>query len=297
MNSRTKTIIWGIVLIIVIVASYIGYGILSNKHDAGQPQKNYSGSNSDSDKVKAIDFNVTDSEGNSVLLSSHFGKPIVLNFWASWCGPCRNEMPDFQEVYDEIGDEIIFMMINLTDGNRETQDKAESFIAEFGFTFPVYFDKGMEAANNYRVYSIPTTYFIDEDGYISSTVNGMLNKKILKERIEMITSSKSKDKIEYSKIAPSDAKRIMDEGENHIVLDVRTEQEYIEEHIKDAVLLPNESIMDRAESELTDKNQLILVYCRSGVRSADAAKKLIQLGYTNVHDFGGIIDWPYEKTN
>ena len=108
----------------------------------------------------------------------------------------------------------------------------------------------------------------------------------------MIYSSK---KTEYSKISPEEAKKIMDDGGDHIILDVRTEQEFNEEHIKDALLIPNESIEDRAERELTDKDQLILLYCRSGVRSADAANKLIQLGYTNVHDFGGIIDWEYDK--
>ncbi len=292
MNSKTKTILLGVVLIIVIAASTVAYNILSKKHDVEMPQNNNSNANSDSDKIKAMDFNVTDSDGNTVSLSSQFGKPIVLNFWASWCDPCKNEMPDFQEVYEEVGDDVIFMMINLTDGSRETQSKAQAFINDAEFTFPIYFDKGLDAANTYRVYSIPTTYFIDEEGYISSGVSGMLNKKKLKERIDMITSTK---KTEYSKISPDKAKAIIDEGGDHIILDVRTEQEFNEEHIKDAILIPNDSIMDRAEKELTDKDQLILVYCRSGARSADAAKKLIQLGFTNVHDFGGIIDWKYDK--
>lgn len=292
MNSKTKTILLGVVLIIIIAASTVVYNILSKNHDAEIPQNSSSNSSSDSDKVKAVDFNVTDADGNTVSLSSQFGKPIVLNFWASWCNPCKKEMPDFQEVYEVVGNDVIFMMVNLTDGNRETQGKAQSFVDDAGFTFPIYFDKGMEAANAYRVYSIPTTYFIDEEGYLSSAFSGMLNKTKLKGHIDMIYSSK---KTEYSKISPEEAKKIMDDGGDHIILDVRTEQEFNEEHIKDALLIPNESIEDRAERELTDKDQLILLYCRSGVRSADAANKLIQLGYTNVHDFGGIIDWEYDK--
>lgn len=292
MNSKVKAILLGVVLIIIIAASTVGYNILSKKHDAQTPQNNNSNANSDSEKIKAVDFNVTDGDGNAVSLSSQFGKPIVLNFWASWCSPCRREMPDFQEVYEEVGDDVVFMMINLTDGKRETKKKAQEFIGDTDFTFPIYFDIGLEAANAYRIHSIPTTYFIDEEGFISSAVSGVVSKKKLKERIDMITSSK---KTEYSKITPDEAKAIIDEGGDHIILDVRTEQEFNEEHIKDAILIPNESIMDRAERELTDKDQLILVYCRSGARSAYAAKKLIQLGFTNVHDFGGIIDWKYDK--
>lgn len=293
MDNRFKTILLGAALIIVIAASTIGYNILSKKHDAQLPQNNNSRSNSDADKIKAVDFNVTDSDGNTVSLSSQFGKPIVLNFWASWCNPCRREMPDFQEVYEEIGDEAIFMMINLTDGKRETQTKVEDFIDDSGFTFPIYFDKKLEAANAYRIHSIPTTYFIDADGFISSAVSGVVSKKVLKERIDDMVSSNKK--AEYSRISPEKAKQIIDSGGDHIILDVRTEREFDEEHIKDAILIPSDSITDRAESELTDKDQLILVYCRSGARSATAARKLVDLGYTNVHDFGGIIDWEYEK--
>lgn len=98
----------------------------------------------------------------------------------------------------------------------------------------------------------------------------------------------------YKKITAEEAKKIMDSGTDHVVLDVRTKQEYDEGHIKDAILIPDTEITQKAESMLPDKNKQILVYCRSGRRSAGAAKELIKLGYTNVLDFGGIIDWKYE---
>ena len=99
----------------------------------------------------------------------------------------------------------------------------------------------------------------------------------------------------YHKITAQVAKEMMDTQEV-IVVDVRTQAEYNEGYIPNAILIPNESI-DGEPKELTDKNATILVYCRSGNRSAQAAKKLVDLGYTNVYDFGGIIDWPYEIVN
>ena len=97
----------------------------------------------------------------------------------------------------------------------------------------------------------------------------------------------------YEQITPAEAKAIMDERDGYVILDVRTQEEFDEAHIDGAILIPDYEIADKAESIL-DKNQLILVYCRSGRRSKNAASELVSLGYTNVKEFGGIIDWPYE---
>ena len=98
----------------------------------------------------------------------------------------------------------------------------------------------------------------------------------------------------YMNITAQEAKQIMDSEEGYIILDVRTQAEYDEKHIPGAILIPDYEIKERAEEELTDKDQLILVYCRSGRRSKLAAEALVKLGYTNIKEFGGIIDWPYE---
>lgn len=98
----------------------------------------------------------------------------------------------------------------------------------------------------------------------------------------------------YMNISAEEAKQIMDTEEGYIILDVRTQEEYDEGHIPGAILIPNTEIEARAEEVLTDKDQLILVYCRSGRRSKLAAEILVELGYTNIREFGGIIDWPYE---
>ena len=95
-------------------------------------------------------------------------------------------------------------------------------------------------------------------------------------------------------ITAGEAKQIMDSEEGYIILDVRTQEEYDEGHIPGAILIPNTEIEVRAEEELPDKDQLILVYCRSGRRSKLAAEILVELDYTNIREFGGIIDWPYE---
>ena len=98
----------------------------------------------------------------------------------------------------------------------------------------------------------------------------------------------------YVNITAEEAKQIMDSEEDYIILDVRTQEEYDQGHIPGAILIPDTEIKDKAEEVLTDKNQLILVYCRSGRRSKLAAEALVVLGYTNIKEFGGIIDWPYE---
>ena len=98
----------------------------------------------------------------------------------------------------------------------------------------------------------------------------------------------------YLNITAEEAKQIMDGEEGYIILDVRTQEEYNQGHIPGAILIPDTDIKDKAEEVLTDKDQLILVYCRSGRRSKIAAETLVELGYTNIKEFGGIIDWPYE---
>lgn len=98
----------------------------------------------------------------------------------------------------------------------------------------------------------------------------------------------------YMNITPETAKQIMDTSKDYIILDVRTQEEFDQAHIPGAILIPNDQISAEAERVLVDKNQLILVYCRSGRRSKLAAEELVKLGYTNIKEFGGIIDWPYE---
>lgn len=109
-----------------------------------------------------------------------------------------------------------------------------------------------------------------------------------------ITVSDGEEKAMYEQITPEEAKSIMDSSEDVVILDAREQNEYDEGHIANAILLPYTEIEDKAEELLPDKEAVILVYCRSGRRSKIAAESLAELGYTNVKEFGGIIDWKYE---
>ena len=139
-------------------------------------------------KQAAPDFTVYDAEGNAHKLSDYQGKPVVLNFWASWCGPCKMEMPDFDEKFQEYGDQIHFLMVNLTDGSQETVETASEFIAGQGYTFPVYFDTDMEGAIAYGVNAVPVTYLIDGEGYLVGWGQGALSGEALQGGIDMLLS-------------------------------------------------------------------------------------------------------------
>ena len=125
-------------------------------------------------------------------------------------------------------------------------------------------------------------------------VKGLIIMLLISLSLFGMTACDGGNNVTYEQITAEQAKTIMDTEKDYIIIDARTEDEFAEGHIKNAILIPEYEIKDRAQKELSDKEQLILVYCRSGRRSKIASEELVKLGYTNVKEFGGIIDWPYE---
>ena len=191
MDKKKSLIIILLAFVLLIAGASVLYNRLSEKMEPEQlavaetepPQEE---SEPEHYGVAAPDFTVYDAAGNAVKLSDYFGKPIVLNFWASWCGPCKREMPDFNEKSQELEGKVQFLMINVTDGSRETVETATSFIEAQGHTFPVLFDTELEAAYTYGVFSLPTTFFIDADGFAIAQVAGIISRDALQRGIDLI---------------------------------------------------------------------------------------------------------------
>ena len=216
MNEKKKTLILIGLLIILFVGASVLYTSLSKNYQPDTLLTENNNTNADSEntvageennnngttentnqpedtssesKNLAPNFTVYDMEGNEVNLTDFFGKPIIINFWASWCGPCKMEMPDFNEAYETYKDEIEFLMVNMTDGSRETIEVASSFIAESGYTFPVYYDTDYSAAITYSVSSLPTSYFLNAEGELVTYARGAIDGATLEKGIGMILNN------------------------------------------------------------------------------------------------------------
>jgi len=159
--------------------------LLSGCAISGQPSKGMSAEapaiqSGDASTAPTLpDITVYDVQGNPYSLSEFRGKPVVLNFWASWCGPCKREMPELQAAYEAYGDQIHFLMVDLAGGGSDTVEAATAFLATTDYTFPVYFDTTGEAAYLYSVSSIQVTYFIDAQGRGVTYYPGAMSQEIL----------------------------------------------------------------------------------------------------------------------
>jgi len=201
-----------VIVVLVAIAALLGgasvaYSILTSPENSGgtpgniitgtgsengSGQANQSGQNNQANQAQqndsqlAPDFAFLDRQGNTVKLSDFRGKPVVLNMWASWCPPCVGEMPDFEQAYLDYGSDINFIMLNSTDGQRETIEIATQFVNEQGFTFPLYFDAMEEGFIAYNANSIPRTFFIDADGNLLGSQVGSMSASKLRNNIEQM---------------------------------------------------------------------------------------------------------------
>ncbi len=191
MKNKTLLILV-LVLALVLAGAFVLYSRLSDNVPSGPLSSQPAASGTPSEETEppvlpAPDFTVYDADRNPVKLSNFKGKPVVLNFWSSKCGPCQHEMPDFQKAYEAQGNDIHFLMVNVTDGAWDTVESASKFIEKNGYTFPVLYDTEQEAAMTYQVYSLPSTYFINAEGNLVVYAKGAIDGEVLQKGISMIT--------------------------------------------------------------------------------------------------------------
>ena len=189
-----KLLIWVLVFAVVIAGASLLYNNLSGQVEtagiattpvaAEEPT-----GETEAQPTPAPDFTVYDLEGNAHTLSEFQGKPVILNFWASWCGPCVSEMPEFQEFYEKYGEDIHFVLVNLTDGQQETVETASKFVSGQGYTFPVYFDTDIDASMKYGVSAVPVSYFLDAEGCFVAWAQGALSADMLQQGVDMLLTN------------------------------------------------------------------------------------------------------------
>lgn len=139
----------------------------------------------------APNFTVYDTDGNKVTFRSFLGKPIVVNLWASWCGPCQSELPYYQEAYEKYSKDVNFVMVDLLGDDGDNKKDAQKLISDNGYSFPVYYDNDNDATMQYSIQSIPLSCFITADGNIQNTHIGAISKENLTSEIEALLSVES----------------------------------------------------------------------------------------------------------
>ncbi len=175
-KKTVVTIIIAILLVGAVVGGYFAYETLSKTHEP-------SGGGITDKGETYKDFAMTDADGNAARLADFIGKPVVINFWASWCGPCKSELPHFDKLAKEYGDDVRFLMVNVFyDTKKQTLD----FVSDSGYTFPLYFDDRESAVKAYGITAVPQTIFITEDGTILAKRSGAMSEAVLKNYITQL---------------------------------------------------------------------------------------------------------------
>ncbi len=164
-------------LVLVLIAAFAAYGQLSPKA-AEKQQTTVESAQTSTNKALADygDVRVYDADGIARALAELCeGAPAIVNYWATWCPNCVEEMDDYQKLFEKYGDEVRFVMVAATDGRRETREKADAYIAEHGYGFPVYYDAEQSMGMAFAIEYLPTTIVVDRDGSIVSNTSGRID--------------------------------------------------------------------------------------------------------------------------
>lgn len=194
-KNKIITIVLIIIFVLALIGGTIWYQNIRKDYENKEAKQNEqvdSTNTSETGKVvnKAKDFNITDAQGNKVTLDSLKGKPVILNVWTTWCGYCKEEMPYFQELYEQYKDQIQFVMVNVLDGTSESPKNGTQFLEKNQYTFPYYYDKNFDLMYAYNLSGYPNTIFIDENSNWIGTNYGLITKEKLVTQINKLLEKK-----------------------------------------------------------------------------------------------------------
>ena len=197
MNAKQKWILGAAAFVLLLVIAGFGYQEL--RKEAKRQERSQTGKQIQTEEqtqteekkgteyAKAPDFIMWDQQGDQTSLQEILeGKPAVINFWTSKCPPCKEEMPDFEELYQEIKDQVQFIMVDGVGCMGETEESGRAYVEEQGFTFPVYYDLEMDGVLNYGIRAFPTTYILNGEGRLVTGGSGMITKETLQELLEQV---------------------------------------------------------------------------------------------------------------
>ncbi|MFF2796846.1 peroxiredoxin family protein [Lysinibacillus xylanilyticus] len=189
----------GLLIVVLLVAAMIGTYVKQQIDKDREIETTSLGKEMDERKIglkngdTPPDFTLTSLDGKDVTLSELRGKKVVLNFWATWCPPCKAEMPHMQNYYEQYAkkDNVEIIAVNLTKAERDVTDDAKvdsvmTFRDSYNLTFPILLDPKNSAGEDYQILTIPTTYFIDSNGYIQRAIKGPMNVEMLKQYVEAL---------------------------------------------------------------------------------------------------------------
>ena len=185
MKEKIKFVIWLVIFIAFMIVAIVGYKKLLDSKNNNEYMQSEIVTDKNQKKTRLKEFEVYINENQKLNIKSLVGKPIIINIWTSWCMYCKIEMRYFNELYLKEKENINFMMINAT-ADRDSIENANKFVNENNYDFEPYYDLDLEALNALKIYSYPTTIFVDKDGYIISTKIGTITKEELQNKIEKL---------------------------------------------------------------------------------------------------------------